>query len=174
MIQAVLQFAIDAHTVHNERDAYRKFDGKTPFWIHPVGIATAILNDAGIPYYIREKAAIVALLHDVIEDTSADINRLRPCLGEEMFNCVYDYVKDLTCETSLASQQKFMDNPCGCSDICLLVRIADIIDNMQTYQTKKYFPYVFALQKEMCERGVFNGSIWHWRLKDVINLVESK
>ena len=65
----VCQFAMLVHDEKNKRDRFRRFDGQTPFYIHPVGMAITILNDDGIHISVRSLASVVALLHDVLEDT---------------------------------------------------------------------------------------------------------
>lgn len=151
---AMIQCAIMAHTTHNLRDAVRKFDGKTPFYIHPIGMAMSILNDGGVDFRLRSHAAVVALLHDVLEDTSMTENDIRAVHATNAdgvdidIDLVLQTVRSLTADSSAISQAKFMADPDKASDIEVLVRAADIMDNIVTFrpaQAHTKIPYMGSL-----------------------------
>jgi (p)ppGpp synthase/HD superfamily hydrolase len=148
----MMKFAMDAHRDRCTKDRFRRFDGKTPFFIHPIGMATQILNDDGVEFSIRAHAAIAALLHDVLEDTSvteADVRKAHKdwlataSLDETEFEVDVDKVlftvNRLTSASSAESELKFMAHPEDASDIEVLVRVADIVDNIATFSAIKAF-----------------------------------
>ncbi len=67
--------------------AFRRHDGRTPYTIHPLWMATTIMLEAELPVELREKLCRVALFHDVLEDTSFDP---RSFLSEEEMRLVQE------------------------------------------------------------------------------------
>lgn len=53
--------------------AVRKWDGKTPYGIHPTWCAMTLLTETTLPEEIRVTGAQALLLHDVLEDTTAGL-----------------------------------------------------------------------------------------------------
>ena len=166
----MMKFAMDAHRDRCTKDRFRRFDGKTPFFIHPVGMATQILNDDGVEFSIRAHAAIAALLHDVLEDTSvteADVRKAHrdwlaaAALDETEFEVDVDKVlftvNRLTSASSTESELKFMARPEDASVIEVLVRVADIVDNIATFpavKAVKKIPYMLLLADRVPSRSV--------------------
>jgi hypothetical protein len=74
--------------------AVRKWDGKTPYAVHPVWCAMTILHETTLPEDLRLRGAQVLLLHDVLEDTTfglpddtpEDVRRLVKEMTFESFN----------------------------------------------------------------------------------------
>lgn len=63
---------IDAHSVWNSsfpEKAFRKFDGLTPYFVHPIWCATTIATENFLPKELRDLGFLVLLYHDVLEDT---------------------------------------------------------------------------------------------------------
>lgn len=50
-----------------------RFDGVTPFSVHPVLLAMLILNEEHLPEEIRVRGAKALLAHDLLEDTTAEL-----------------------------------------------------------------------------------------------------
>lgn len=67
-----LDYIIQAHTVHARKisNATRKWDNKTPYFIHPIWCATMILHETTLPEEIRKDGSQALLYHDVLEDTN--------------------------------------------------------------------------------------------------------
>jgi hypothetical protein len=67
-----ISYVIDAHTNHSIKPskAYRKHDGTTPAWVHPLWCATSIAAETALPQQLRSFGARVLLFHDVLEDTT--------------------------------------------------------------------------------------------------------
>jgi hypothetical protein len=53
--------------------AFRKFDGRTPYGVHPVFTAMLLLHEENLPEIFRVRGAKVLLAHDIFEDTNADL-----------------------------------------------------------------------------------------------------
>ncbi len=66
------QYMVNAHTNFPRKasKAFRKFDGVTPFWVHPSWCATTLLAEESMPEELRMRGAHALLLHDVVEDTT--------------------------------------------------------------------------------------------------------
>lgn len=173
----MMKFAMDAHRDRCTKDRFRRFDGKTPFFIHPVGMATQILNDDGVEFSIRAHAAIVALLHDVLEDTSvteADVRKAHrdwlaaAALDETEFEIDVDKVlftvNRLTSASSTESELRFMARPEDASVIEVLVRVADIVDNIATFPPAKAIdkvPYMRLLAYKVLSKSVNGRRLQH-------------
>lgn len=173
----MMKFAMDAHRDRCTKDRFPRFDDKTPFFIHPVGMATQILNDDGVEFSIRAHAAIAALLHDVLEDTSvteADVRKAHrdwlaaAALDETEFEVDVDKVlftvNRLTSASSTESELKFMARPEDASVIEVLVRVADIVDNIATFpavKAVKKIPYMLLLADKVPSRSVNSKRLGH-------------
>ncbi len=53
--------------------AFRKWDGKTPYGVHPIWCATTLLHETSIPEDLRNEGAEALLFHDILEDTTAEL-----------------------------------------------------------------------------------------------------
>lgn len=53
--------------------AVRKWDGKTPYGIHPTWCAMTLLTETTLPEELRATGAQALLLHDILEDTTAGL-----------------------------------------------------------------------------------------------------
>jgi len=73
--QRDLIYVINAHT-ENIRDSgstTRKWDGKTPYHVHPIWGATTILHETSLPEDTRVDGSQAFLYHDVPEDTTVEL-----------------------------------------------------------------------------------------------------
>jgi len=70
-----INHAIDAHTNHATKPskAVRKWDGKTPYWVHPVWAATTMAHEVTLPEELRAAGCAALALHDVLEDTTVGL-----------------------------------------------------------------------------------------------------
>lgn len=55
------------------KDAVRFFDGKTPYFTHPLWCATSIAVETSLDEKTREEGSLVLLYHDVREDTTKNL-----------------------------------------------------------------------------------------------------
>lgn len=66
-------FVVHAERAKSPKKATRKWDGKTPYGIHPIWCAMALLHETKIPEKQRRAGAEALLLHDILEDTAAGL-----------------------------------------------------------------------------------------------------
>lgn len=52
----------------------RLWDKHTPYAIHPIWCATTLLTETSLPESMRYDGALTLLYHDLLEDTSANVN----------------------------------------------------------------------------------------------------
>ncbi|PIN80429.1 hypothetical protein COV11_04080 [Candidatus Woesearchaeota archaeon CG10_big_fil_rev_8_21_14_0_10_30_7] len=66
---------MDAHQNHpvKEGKQYRKWDGKTPYYTHPIWCATMIATETTLEEKTREEGVQTLLYHDVLEDTTEQL-----------------------------------------------------------------------------------------------------
>ena len=80
-----IEYVIEAHTRHAKKPskAFRKWDGQTPYWIHPMWCATMIASETKLDKKTREEGSLVLLYHDILEDTTASLpTHLEPRICE--------------------------------------------------------------------------------------------
>lgn len=71
-----ISFVINSHDkkARKESKRFRKWDGETPYAIHPIWCAMMLLSETRLPADLRDRGAKVLLLHDAPEDTAADLS----------------------------------------------------------------------------------------------------
>lgn len=112
-------FILHQNHARTERKATRRWDGKTPYAIHPVWCAMTLLAETSLPNELRENGAIALLFHDILEDTHAD---LPPGTSAR----VRDLVEEMTFESFTAE----MELVWGRSQECLLLKLYDKVSNL--------------------------------------------
>jgi (p)ppGpp synthase/HD superfamily hydrolase len=65
-------------TTHDEKakipsKRFRKWDGQTPYGIHPTWCALTLLSEHLLPHELRQRGAQALLLHDILEDTTSEL-----------------------------------------------------------------------------------------------------
>ena len=86
-----LQYIVNAHTYYAKKasKAVRKWDGRTPYWVHPVWCATMLAAETSLPETLREEGFLALLYHDVLEDSTLP-------LPHDLPETVVAYVRDMT------------------------------------------------------------------------------
>lgn len=77
VVQKAFDFANEAHKNVRRRSG-------DPYMIHPIAVASIVVNDIGLGY----KSIAAALLHDVVEDTNYTIDDIRNLFGEKIASLV--------------------------------------------------------------------------------------
>ena len=74
-LQDLIQYVIYAHAFCAKTDSnrFRRWDMKTPYYIHPLWCATTLLTEEKLSEEIRRIGSQALLLHDVFEDTTAGL-----------------------------------------------------------------------------------------------------
>ena len=74
-VRNVIELSYQAHTHHALRPekAFRKWDRRTPYFVHPVWCAMTILQEPSLAEPLRRRGAQALALHDVLEDTTLEL-----------------------------------------------------------------------------------------------------
>jgi (p)ppGpp synthase/HD superfamily hydrolase len=116
-----LTYIIQAHTQKAKKLGYRfrKWDNKTPYYVHPIWCASMIRQEPSLPEEIRVRGSQALLYHDVLEDTTAT---LPDWLSDE----VRTLVSNLTFESSEDEWEKLWQR----SEQVRLLKLYDKVSNM--------------------------------------------
>jgi len=122
--------AIEYSAVKHEGQ-FRKDAAKTPYIIHPIGVAEILWNEAGV----RDQDVIIsALLHDTLEDTNATKEEIAALFGER----VAAIVKELTNDPNLTGEEnklRQVEHALYMSKEAQMVKLADRIYNLRDLST---------------------------------------
>lgn len=101
-------------------------DGKTPYAAHPFRVALTVRH---VFHADDETTLAAALLHDVIEDTTADYDDLAEEFGAPVADLVSALTKDMRLEESLREPE--YDARLARADWrARLIKLADVLDNL--------------------------------------------
>lgn len=119
----MIGFAYEAHNNHPTKPskAFRKWNGETPYAVHPAWCAMTLLCEETLPKRIRDIGAQALLLHDILEDTTA---KLPEGLEPEVVKLVEEM-------TFLGGSAQEMVEVWGRSDECKLLKLFDKVSNLQ-------------------------------------------
>jgi len=98
--------------------AFRKWDGRTPYGIHPVWCAMTLLHEYALLEELRIAGAQALLFHDIFEDTTAD-------LPEGTDERVRELVEGMTFESSDEEMEKVWER----SPEIRLIKLYDKVSN---------------------------------------------
>jgi len=93
MEQRDIDYVIEAHRDYSARDfkAFRKWDGKTPYHIHPIWCAAMLATETTLDASVRQVGTQVLLYHDVLEDTTRELPEwLSQDVVEKIWQMTYD------------------------------------------------------------------------------------
>lgn len=116
-----IAWVIDAHQNHPKKpsDAIRFWDGKTPYYIHPIWCGMTMLTETGLPDKLRWDGALALLYHDVLEDTTKG-------LPNGLSAKVVDYVNGMT----FSGIEEEMIEVWNKGDEIVLLKLYDKISNL--------------------------------------------
>jgi (p)ppGpp synthase/HD superfamily hydrolase len=140
-----IEYIIEAHE-HNAKKpskAVRKWDGKTPYYIHPLWCATTIASETTIDETTRNEGILALLYHDVLEDTTKG-------LPEGMDNNIGHLIKEMTFEGgSEQEMREIWNKPRQIRLYKLYDKVSNLLDScwMDTEKRAKYIAYT----KRLCE-----------------------
>ena len=135
VVQKAFDFANEAHKNVRRRSG-------DPYMIHPIAVASIVVNDIGLGY----KSIAAALLHDVVEDTNYTIDDIRNLFGEKIASLVdgltkiknvldnEDRSKNLLKEESSLQAENFKRILLTLNDDVrvVLIKLADRLHNCRT------------------------------------------
>jgi len=118
--QKAASFAARAHAGQVRKD------GRTPYVAHPFRVAMTVRDVFGVE---DEVALAAALLHDVIEDTTADYDDLARKFGEEVAEVVAALTKDMRKPEGVREAEYDRQLASGPWQ-ARLIKLADVYDNV--------------------------------------------
>lgn len=102
-----LTYTFQSHTNHATKPskAVRKWDGQTPYGVHPIWCAMAILQEPMIAEELRTSAALALAYHDLLEDTTVQLpadtsQRVRDLVEHMTFTGMADEMAQIWSKTS--------------------------------------------------------------------------
>lgn len=118
--------AIEYAAKKHERQVRKNIE-KTPYIIHPIGVAELIWNVGNVRSI---NVLISAILHDTLEDTDAKENEIKTLFGPRVLYTV----KELTNDSNLSTEenkQRQVDHASSMSLDAQLVKLADRLYNVK-------------------------------------------
>ncbi len=105
----------------------RMWDGKTPYFIHPLWCAMTILTEERLPENIRKLGAQVLLFHDVPEDTTEKIpddldEKAKEIIAEMLFENSAHELREIWGRSDLAKLFKLYDKVSNFLDASWMVK----------------------------------------------------
>lgn len=137
-------FRAHAEQATKPSKAVRKWDGKTPYGIHPTWCAMTLLTETTLPEELRARGAQALLLHDVLEDTTAGLPQGTP-----------DEVARLVEGMTFASSDEEMELIWSRSGEIKLLKLYDKVSNlldgswMSKERAERYARYLLRLCDEV-------------------------
>lgn len=131
-----LNYVIRAHhtSARQPHKAYRKWDGVTPYSIHPIWCAMMILSEPSLADGMRRNGALALLYHDIAEDTYAP---LPSWLSPE----VKRMVEGMTFfGGSKEEMEKVWERPQAIRLLKLYDKVHNLLDGRNTWMPKKEDP----------------------------------
>lgn len=124
--------------------AFRKWDGQTPYSVHPILCSMMILTETKLPEELRFKGSQALLLHDVLEDTTAELpNDLDPeviwMVNEMTFTSSQEEIKKIWKKDGVIKLLKLYD------------KVSNLLDGswMSENKSSAYKKYTGRLCKEV-------------------------
>lgn len=124
--------------------AVRKWDGKTPYGVHPAWCAMSILQEAALPEEIREVGAEALLFHDLLEDTTA-------ALPEGTGARVRELVEGMTFTSSDEEMEKVWERSAEIRLLKLYDKASNLLDGvwMTPEKLERYRAYAHRLADDV-------------------------
>lgn len=146
--------AIHAHAYHSRKPkgAFRYWDGKTPYAVHPIWCATTLLAEPLLPEELRRDGALALLYHDVIEDTWLT-------LPPGTDPAVRRLTEELTFESFAEEKRLIWERSPEARLLKLYDKVSNLLDGvwMSAEKRASYAAYTQRLAKEALKRyGALN------------------
>jgi len=141
-----LQNVVMAHTDMPTKPskAVRKWDGRTPYYIHPIWCAATLATETTLDEITREEGVQALLYHDILEDTTT--------LPEELSERVKYLVREMTFEGGSEQEMEgIWEKPTEIKLLKLYDKVSNLLDGiwMDTEKRKTYMEYTKRLCKEV-------------------------
>ncbi|MDP2669133.1 MAG: hypothetical protein Q8P07_04845 [bacterium] len=124
--------------------AVRKWDGKTPYGIHPVWCAMTLLAETTLPEKFRVTGALALLFHDVKEGTTAE-------LPKGLLREVVRLVEGMTFESSDEEMLKIWSRSRKIKLLKLYDKVSNLLDGswMSKEKRVRYAKYLLRLCRDV-------------------------
>lgn len=142
--------------------AYRRFDGKTPYPVHPIWCATTLATEAALPIEVRELGFLTLLYHDVVEDTTMPLPN---SLSDE----VKKAIQDMTFENTADEMERIWDFDPKIRLFKLYDKTNNLInlDGWDAKKIAKYSNYTAKLSSDVLDNfGTLNVHWIFWGIKE--------
>lgn len=116
-----------AYAAEQHRSQRRKDDPDTPYINHPASVAHRLVT-CGVA---DEVALVAAVLHDVVEDTSATLADVEKRFGPDVAAVVAEVTDDRTLGKAERKRRQ-VETAGGKSEAARLVKLADKLDNLES------------------------------------------
>ena len=141
-----INFCVRAHASQSIKPskAVRKWDGKTPYSVHPIWCAMTILTETTLSEEIRINGAQALFFHDILEDTTAK-------LPDDTSAEVRALVEGMTFESSDEEMRLIWDRSLEIKLLKLYDKLSNILDGswMSTEKRNRYAAYLLRLCDEV-------------------------
>lgn len=145
--QRDINYIINAHSNYptKESRAFRKFDGQTPYFMHPLWCATTIATETNLPEQLRKDGTLALLYHDLLEDTKIG-------LPIWLNNQTKSYIQDMTYEGGNAQEmQEIWSKPKEIRLFKLYDKVSNLLDSswMNEEKSEIYYDYTMKLCQDV-------------------------
>ena len=153
-LSGLIDFIFMAHAEMSTKPskAVRKWDGKTPYGVHPTWCAMTLLTEVTLPEDIRATGAQALLLHDILEDTTAG-------LPDGVSSKVAQLVEDMTFASSDEEMRMVWSKSKEVKLFKLYDKVSNLLDGswMSAEKHARYVAYTLRLCDEVERRyGALN------------------
>ncbi|MES2200572.1 MAG: HD domain-containing protein [Chlamydiota bacterium] len=122
ILQAV-SFAAEKH-----KSQFRKNANKTPYVIHPIGVANHIVSIGNV---YEVDVVIAALLHDVMDGTDATYEEIATYFGLKVVEYIQEVTGELTLSDKEQKKQQIIEAPHQSREVAI-IKLADKLHNIST------------------------------------------
>ena len=146
MEQQDIDYVINTHRdfARKPSKAFRKWDGKTPYHIHPIWCASMIATETTLDEPTRTEGVQVLLYHDILEDTTKE-------LPEWLSDRVKQLIQMMTYDGMIQEMQKIWTTPKEVRLYKLYDKVNNLLDWQQSsvVKTEQYKEYTRMLMDDV-------------------------
>lgn len=137
--------AWSAHADHAKKPsmAVRRWDGRTPYGIHPLWCGLTLLHETTLPKSLREAGAVALFYHDALEDTDMVLPKLT--------KRVERLVRGMTFASSQEEEQKVWRRSKEVRLLKLCDKVSNLLDGawMTPERRERYLAYTLRLAEDV-------------------------
>ena len=148
-LAGIISSVFKAHHAYAKRGSkrFRKWDGKTPYGIHPTWSALTLLTETTLDEWTRTVGVWTLLNYDLLEDTSASLILPK---DERLMNRIIANINDMSKKTGESKDEEFWRLINSYNEIRLFTlydRVSNLLDGVWMDDATKtmYTSYVRAL-----------------------------